>query len=378
MAGLSTLSRTDVLDAIRTCDTAGEAAFVRAHGFGPSRLYRVAYAGKTYPSKAIVGVAAELSPRAFFGGVAQVVPALQRLGFTVVKNGSPLAPVELIRAAKLAAFEGVATMPELPAQVAAVFASGSNRPGEIRGFGNVGHDVGVAAPELNREAIDALKALAGTDVQVFVDSGAFSEVRFESDGPHVVKPLGPDHWRNVLDVYRELAVALGSQVWVVAPDMVGHQVETLERITRYREHLGDLANLGARVLVPMQLGALDQSAFACEVDALLPFAWVPALPCKKAATLPEEVADFLADYPATHVHLLGCGARNRRLTEYLAAVPAAVSVSLDANWITANVGRQGKPRRYTRARDAAWALLGKAASATNVAHLALLIAWGVA
>jgi hypothetical protein len=377
MAGLSTLTRSDILDAIRACDTAGEAAFIEAHGFGPSRLYRLAYAGHTYPSKAIVGVAAQLTPAAFFGGVAQVVPALQRLGFTVVKNGTPLAPLDLIRAAQAADFDDVATMPPLPAKVAAVFASGANRPGEVRGFAGVGHDVGVAVPELNREAIDALTELAGTDIQVFVDSGAFSEVRFEADGPHVVKPLGPEHWTRVFDVYHELSRALGSQLWLVAPDMVGHQVETLERLTTYAGDIRALAGRGSRVLVPMQLGDRDQADFAYDVEDVLGCRWIPALPCKKAATLPEEVAAFLEDFPTTHVHLLGCGPRNRRLAQYLDGVPSSCTVSLDSNWITANVGRAGKGRRYTRARDAAWAMLGQAASATLVAHLALLIAWGV-
>ncbi len=378
MASLKTLSRANILDTMIALDKVGEAAFLKANGYGSSKTYRISYAGKTYPSKAIVGVALGLSSDKFFGGVAQTVPALLRVGFNVTRDGRRLASIgldELIADGKL---DDAYAVPTLPVAPTAVFASGSNRPGEIRGFASVGHDIGVAIPELNREAIDELKNLAGTDVQIFVDSGAFSEVRFGANGREIVKPITHEEWIRRLAIYRELAEALGDQVWIVAPDAVGDQRDTIRRLARYGYLVREIACLGARVLVPMQSGELRYDEFARAVDLALGFdRWVPSVPCKKAAASPADVADLVAARKWSHVHLLGLGPRNRNVAAYLAPFAAddAPSVSLDSCWIAANVGRGGsKPRRYTRARDAAHRLLGATSTAARVAELALLFA----
>lgn len=381
MASLKNLTRDAILDTMAQADELGEAAFLKAHGYRASKTYRVHHDGRSYPSKAIVGVTLGLAAKKFFGGVAQTVPALLRVGFNVTRNGRRLASIgldELIADGRLDDAYAVPTLPVIPT---AVFASGSNRPGEIRGFASVGHDIGVAIPELNREAIDELKNLAGTDVQIFVDSGAFSEVRFGANGREIVKPINDAEWVRRLAIYVELAQALGDQVWIVAPDAVGDQHETIVRLDRYSHTVKVIADLGARVLVPMQSGDLDYAEFSRAVDLALGFtSWVPSVPCKKAAASPADVAELVAARKFDHVHLLGLGPKNRQIAAYLAPFTAddAPSVSLDSCWITGNVGRtngpNNGPRRYTRARDAAHRLLGAASSAARVAELALLLA----
>lgn len=387
MASLTNLSREAVLDAMAQADELGEAAFLKAHGYRASKVYRISHDGKTYPSKAIVGVALGLPASKFFGGVAQTVPALLRIGFAVTRNGRRVVSVgldELVAEGKLEAYE----IPSFPVAPTAVFASGSNRPGEIRGFATVGHDVGVAVPELNAEAIAELKNLAGTDVQVFVDSGAFSEVKFGSFGRKVVAPISHDEWIRRLAIMHELALALGDQVWIVAPDAVGDQKDTIRRLARYGSIVRDIAQTGARILVPMQSGELTYGEFARAADLALGFdRWIPSVPCKKAAAQPADVAELVAARQWSHVHLLGLGPRNSRVAAYLAPFAAddAPSVSLDSCWITGNVGRTngrandpaeriGGPRRYTIARDAAHRLLGVASNAARVAELAILLA----
>ena len=93
------------------------------------------------------------------------------------------------------------------------FASGSNHPGEIRGFAAAGQDLGIAEPQCGERCLEALEALAGTGIQVFLDSGAFSEVDQEDEDTGKIKkgkPLTPADWTRILGKYERIARVLGS------------------------------------------------------------------------------------------------------------------------------------------------------------------------
>ena len=271
-----------------------------------------------------------------------------------------------------------ATGVRLPdAQVARImpptyYASGSNDPGEIRGFAELGHPVGTVADQLLRHPAAKAEILAtGGHVPVFVDSGAFSEVKFTARGPVVVKPITPAQWQQRLALYRELAAAIGPALSVVAPDQVGFAAATLARLARYRHEVRAIAAHGARILVPLQ--GQDKVAFWRQVQALdlAPAAQlVPALPMKKNATSDREAVDFVARAQPHALHLLGLGAGNRRvqtraldlgakkqrahsLPVQLAAAVPGLTLSLDSNLIRANVERKARVRKLTAAQDAA-------------------------
>lgn len=224
------------------------------------------------------------------------------------------------------------------------FHSGSNHAGEIEGWASIGAPIGVAVDQLKADAIKALKATAGS-VPVFVDSGAFSEVEFPKDSaPVVAKPISAAEWTRRLAVYQDLAETLGSALTVVAPDMVAFPAETLTRLATYREQVRKLAATGARVLVCLQ-GA-DKAAFWQQAQDVLGLTEadgiVPALPCKKNATSPAEVVDFVKAARPASVHCLGLGARNQNaagLVQALRAVDADLDITLDSNALRANVGR---------------------------------------
>lgn len=237
------------------------------------------------------------------------------------------------------------------------FASGSNRPADIRGFAAIGHAIGVAAHEVTANAEKELVALRGRGVRVFVDSGAFSEVEFGSAGVSVVAPIDDAGWRDRLALYRRLAVALGPQVYVVAPDRIGDQEETLRRLSRYAPELRELRALGANVLVPVQKGTKSQAAFVRDVEEAIGFSdFVHAIPSKKKATTVEELRAYLEEVRPARVHFLGLGLKNANAPAVLAALEEfvpGVDASFDSNLIAANVGRgkDGKnPRALTRAR----------------------------
>lgn len=87
---LKDLTRESVLAALAEHDEAGDVAFLEQHGFEPGEYFLV-HKGKRYASKAVAGVAHRyatgepLSAAAFSGGADTVQPALERLGFEVVR-----------------------------------------------------------------------------------------------------------------------------------------------------------------------------------------------------------------------------------------------------------------------------------------------------
>jgi len=90
-------SRDAVSAAMAECDQLGRDSFLKHYGYKFSRLYPLHHNGKTYDSKAIVGVAygkqhgTALKARDFSGGAATVVPTLHRLGFPVKETPHPIA-----------------------------------------------------------------------------------------------------------------------------------------------------------------------------------------------------------------------------------------------------------------------------------------------
>ena len=93
---LRDITRAQVLAAMDEYDRLGQEEFLAKYGFDRSRSYLLIHDGKSYDSKAIVGVAhgvgsgnQSLSAGEFSGGDATVGRLLRRLGFTVEVSGDP-------------------------------------------------------------------------------------------------------------------------------------------------------------------------------------------------------------------------------------------------------------------------------------------------
>ena len=261
------------------------------------------------------------------------------------------------------------------------FASGSSRAADIRGFAAIGHAIGVAAPEVSPASEAELVGLAGKGIRVFVDSGAFSEVTFSEVGVTVVKPITHADWTKRLALYHRLATALGDQVYLVAPDRIGDQEETLRRLVKYAPELRVLRWLGARILVPIQKGTKSQAAFARDVIAALGFDdFIHAIPSKKKATTLDEMRAYVRDVRPQAVHFLGMGIRNASAPAVLALckdlIPNA-TLSFDSNMITANVGRGRGLRPLTAARDRAARMIARGETTiTSAQELGIILAFG--
>jgi broad specificity phosphatase PhoE len=252
------------------------------------------------------------------------------------------------------------------------FASGANRVADIRGFVKAGVPVGVDASRLTESQIQELESLAGKNVPVFVDSGAFSEMRRTNQGLVVDKPITDQEWRRRLDIYHRLAAKLGDKLTVVAPDMVGKQVETLERLRTYAKDLQDLKAKGVQIVVPIQFGEMEHSMpdefwehanDAAGFDVVKPgvtdFAgpedydsrkgMIPGFPMNKAAADPQSVTFFVEQMRPHAIHLLGMGADNANtgaLIRALHSIDPKLQVTMDSNLLRAHTG---EGRRITEA-----------------------------
>lgn len=183
---------------------------------------------------------------------------------------------------------------------AGYFASGLNEPGEVRGVTLAGYHPGISCSALRPGLVEALEeAVAHHAVNVFVDSGAFAEVAVVDGALRVVRPLSEADWEVRLALYERLARSCGRHAYLVAPDRVGEQQETLARLRRWAPRLRALrlvhgdAWLGPRLIVPLQRGALPLADFAgacCDALELTDDEVVWGLPSKKAATSLRELS----------------------------------------------------------------------------------------
>jgi len=225
----------------------------------------------------------------------------------------------------------------LPSRVQ-VFASGANRVEEIEGFASLGIPVGISIQHVSESGIETL---IGLRHPVMVDSGAFSEVRVCPEGLKVVAPITEPEWRR-LRQYGRLAEALGQKALLVVPDRVGSQSVTLERIQRYRDDLQRLADCGARLLLPLQVGELTHQQFFRSASEVAGISMIPAMPMRKATTTTSDLLSFVEQVDPPHIHMLGAGIGKRRAAEilrYLLARFPSLHVSMDSNRLRAVTGK---------------------------------------
>lgn len=368
-------TREAVLMTISECHAVGIEAFLKAHGYKDSKKYHISHGGREYPSKAILGVAAGKKASEFSGGAAHAVKVLKRLGFAVISKVGELASKMIAFASTLVIPFAPLVVPALPVEPTEVYFSGINHPDEVRGLEAIDADICVAANEMPRSLEAALKTLDGTDIRVMVDSGAFSEVAFNAKDapPEVVKLITDDEWKRRLDLYGRLAVSLPDSLGVIAPDQVGSQDVTLERMARYGDQIRSLYVAGTRILAPVQRGKLSQADFYVQACHVLGFKAVPAIPCRKKATSPEELRAFVEQIRPPMIHLLGMGLGNPHIVEYLkaCAVVDGIQVTMDSNVLRAHVGRVSGLGRYTYAQD-----IARSKMPDHVKALGIVIAFG--
>lgn len=220
------------------------------------------------------------------------------------------------------------------ARLTLAFRSGMSRTKDLNAAMDNGVSVGVVAGELNLGA--KLLSLPNYLVKggaVFIDSAAFAERR---------TGVAPD-FDDVMDVYEtvaDLADFRGvtpDKLYVVAPDKVGDQVETLRRLTRYRDRIVNLIALGVKVIVPVQRGVMRGKDMLEAVAGLLGTRnFVAGIPSNLDALPLEEIAELR--HP--QFHILG---RVQADADQLARLTALglqngdAVLTADANWLRGKI-----------------------------------------
>ncbi len=123
VATFSAVTRQHILQAIAEYDDRGRDAFLGVYGFGPSAGYTLVYDGKTYDSKAILGVAHRYATGRvatsdeFHGGKAGAAAILRKHGFDVPGPVADAPARKPARAATRTAPTRRASEPERPAAI---------------------------------------------------------------------------------------------------------------------------------------------------------------------------------------------------------------------------------------------------------------------
>jgi hypothetical protein len=267
------------------------------------------------------------------------------------------------------------------------FTSGVNAAGEVRGLASSARHIGITLAKVGRTGfLEEVELHSGGLLHLFVDSGAFSEVDFPPNAaPVVARPIEHATWIERLELAERLAASYRTRCYVVAPDRVGCQATTLERLARYAAHVAAIASHRAQIIVPVQKGAMSMSAFYAKACAVLGLRTAPiaGVPMRKDATSLEELAELVGSLPwfGARIHLLGLGpkAKYRRFEKVVALIksirPNATITSDSTQAIRGQVGRtngrKGTPRALTIAQDRAHAagLRGQAKKAASLADL---------
>lgn len=240
--------------------------------------------------------------------------------------------------------------------------------GEDAGARGKGHKAVIELTSAGWQmSAEDLKAAKISGAKVFVDSGAFGEVKFSPElGKMVdVRPISDEDWRERLAAYHRITTALGSNTYLVAPDKVGDQDETLRRLERYAPEMRKLRDMGAHIIVPIQLGEMTGADFDRACSEVLGFSdYIRGIPSKKAAATIEEIAELSASLPEdARIHLLGLGPFGERFQKVIAAIDRVPElVFCDSVRIKALVGRSngpgGAPRILTILTDVAKRFFG--------------------
>ena len=265
---------------------------------------------------------------------------------------------------------------DLDVRRSSYFPSGSNHAGDIKGLALSGCHIGATVSELNDEAIAEIALCACTGTRIFLDSGAFSEVD-RDDIFKVVAPIADAEWRRRLGVYLLLSIELGEQLYIVAPDRVADQDETLRRLKLYRRQVGLCRVAYANVIVPIQRGRMSMRDFAASAAEALGFDdFIPGIPSKKHATPLPELAAFLEAARPQRLHLLGLGPMSPRYPAVMQAATKIVpreNVTCDSARIRQLVGWgvDGETPRALTAANAALEADGVERSTTERKYRAL-------
>lgn len=263
------------------------------------------------------------------------------------------------------------------------FISGASRPGELAGIQAADQLPGITVNELDTAGTVICDIANATrvikDCHLFVDSGAFAEMVFGDQGPRIKKLITDEEWSRRLDVYDRLVriwhrtsdegdiyTKSEALLYLVAPDMVGNQSVTLQRLNCYAKRLIRMAkHPRVKIIVPLQNGEMSLADFDRQVRQVFAkqgtpgFHYIRGIPSKKRATTTADIAALVQalqddQVPDLQLHLLGLGPdspRFQEVSELLGSIPFSCDSVRMRALVGKTNGKGGGPRPLTAAYD---------------------------
>ena len=161
---------------------------------------------------------------------------------------------------------------------------------------DMGVSSGITLDTASRKLFDYLLDAQTNVPALFIDSGAFSE----KSG----KPFTHSVWHTKLSKYEVLIEKYGRRCVFVAPDKVGDQEESINRLNTYSDILMNLMRKSS-MIVPLQKGSLTQAEMYNFAVTLFGQDIVAGIPFKKSATSYYEYLQFMRSTNPPFVHILG-------------------------------------------------------------------------
>lgn len=214
------------------------------------------------------------------------------------------------------------------------FRSGMSRNADLRAAINSGVPVGVVAGELKflQKSI-TLPTYLNRGNAVFVDSGAFTAFK-TGEAPNFSMVL------NTYHLIADTTLLLGTtpdKLYVVSPDAVGDQVETMRLILHYKTELLALIDMGCKVIVPVQRGSIPGHSMLQQIKTILGTdRFVVGIPSCAAAMSVHECGTL--NHHAFHI--LGRVQKNAEQISRIAALRLnnhEPDITADANWLRSRI-----------------------------------------
>lgn len=216
-----------------------------------------------------------------------------------------------------------------------VFRSGMSSISDFHGAIDANVPVGVVACKItSAQILLAIPNYVYRGGYVFVDSGAFSE---RTKGEVM-------DWRRIVREYMVLADMCWKnheKLFVVAPDKVGDQLASIERLTEWKTQMRHLIDMGVSVIVPVQTGELPPQEVVDKISAILGTnRFIVGIPSNQDAL---SIAECESIRHHTF-HILGrvqIDETQTLRTKALLATNPDASISYDACWLQSRLKKIG-------------------------------------
>jgi hypothetical protein len=213
-----------------------------------------------------------------------------------------------------------------------VFRSGMSRANDFRGASDAGVPIGVVAGEISgQQMVMSIPRYLSSGGAVFVDSGAFSAFLTGAEMD----------WQEIMRRYQRLldCSMKPDRLFLVAPDRVGDQQETIRLTREWRESLLQIIRGGANLIIPIQCGGIPAQRMINQISGILGTdGWIAGIPSNRAAMTVEECATLIH----SAFHILGRVQVDDEQALRIAALrknnPNAM-VTADANWMRSRIAK---------------------------------------